>query len=354
LNEVIAATSDYGAERIASVIGRYYAMDRDHRWERTRRALDLLVHGLGELTPDPIAGVRAKYEAAITDEFMEPLVVPDVAGVVTTIQSGDSVVFFNYRADRARQITQALMGPEIDGADFGDRPTDLVFVGMMPYAANLAIRYAFEPVSVESPLARLVSESGLRQFHTAETEKYAHVTYFINGGREAPFPGEERAMAQSPRVATYDLQPEMSAQAVADGAIAAISEGGFDLVIINFANADMVGHTGIIPAAVAACETVDQQLGRVATATLANGGAALIIADHGNAEQMLVPGTALPMTAHTTNPVPCLLVSTSLGQTRLREGGRLADVAPTLLALLGIAPGPEMTGASLLAGYWDD
>ena len=350
LEEVQAATVKYGIGRIASVVGRYYAMDRDHRWERTRRAFDLLVHGKGERAPDPVAAVHAKYDDAITDEFMEPLAIPGPGGAPTTIEPGDSVIFFNYRADRARQITQALIGPPPEGADFSDRPAGLTYVGMMPYGDALDIRYAFEPISVEYPLARVVSEAGLRQFHTAETEKYAHVTYFINGGREAPFPGEERAMVPSPKVATYDLQPEMSAQGVADGAITAISGGNFDLVVINFANPDMVGHTGIIEAAVAACEAVDRQLERVIRATLAARGAALVIADHGNAEQMLVPGTTRPMTAHTTNPVPCILVSDSdeLANVELTDGGRLANVTPTLLDLLGLTPPLAMTGTSLL------
>ncbi|MEZ4522810.1 MAG: 2,3-bisphosphoglycerate-independent phosphoglycerate mutase [Thermomicrobiales bacterium] len=345
LRQVEKHASELGVGRVASIIGRYYAMDRDHRWQRTRRAFDLLVHGKGEHVNSAVAGVVEKYTEEITDEFMEPLVVGEKA---TTISKNDSVIFFDFRSDRARQITQALNGPEIDGADFSDRPENLTFVGLLPYASFLDIDSAFEPVTVREPLASVVSEAGLRQFHTAETEKYAHVTYFINGGREEPFPGEERRMVQSPEVATYDLQPAMSADGVADGAVEAIRSGDFDFVVINFANPDMVGHTGFLDAAIQACETVDFQLSRVLGAIRATHGAALIIADHGNAEQMFVPGTTNPMTAHTTNPVPCVLVNDNREGVTLRPGGRLADIAPTLLYLLGITPPASMTGTSLI------
>ncbi|CAN5474671.1 2,3-bisphosphoglycerate-independent phosphoglycerate mutase [soil metagenome] len=336
---------ELGVGRIASIIGRYYAMDRDYNWTRTRRAFDLLVRGEGERITRPVAGVVEQYSGGTTDEFMEPLVVGDRR---TTISNGDSVIFFNFRADRARQITQALTGPEVEGADFSDRPENLTFVGLLPYAGFLDVEHAFEPSIVHHPLAELMAEAGLTQFHTAETEKYAHVTYFINGGREEPFPGEERRMVQSPPVPTYDLQPEMSAEGVADGAVEAIRSGEFDLVIINFANPDMVGHTGFLEAAVQACETVDSQLARVLEAIEEMSGAALVIADHGNAERMYVPGTTSPMTAHTTNPVPCVLVGPGVESATLRDGGRLADVAPTLLALLGVGLSPEMTGTSLV------
>ncbi len=348
LAELIAACDSKGIGRIASIIGRYYAMDRDNRWERIRLAFDLLVHGVGERTRNPDMAVREHYQHGTTDEFMPAIVVEHGDGRTTTIEEGDSVVFLNYRADRARQITQALVGPDVAGEDFSDRPGNLVYVGMMPYAPYLNIQAAFEPVSVVNPLARIVSEAGLRQFHTAETEKYAHVTYFINGGREEAFPGEVREMAQSPKVATYDLQPEMSASKVADAAVRAIADDGFEIVILNFANPDMVGHTGVIEAAVVACETVDRALSRIIDAVRFRSGAALIIADHGNAEQMLVPGTSSPMTAHTTNLVPCILVGDSFSSASLRDGGRLADVAPTLLEMLGLQPSAEMTGQSLI------
>ncbi len=345
LRQVEKHAAEVGLGRIASICGRYDAMDRDHRWPRTRRAFDLLVHGTGEQVDKAVSGVVEKYTTGTTDEFMDPLF---VGKRPTTIEDSDSVIFFNFRADRARQITQALVGPEIEAEGFSDRPENLTFVGLLPYADFLHIDYAFEPVSVKQPLAGIVSEAGLSQFHTAETEKYAHVTYFINGGREEPFPGEDRRMVQSPNVATYDLQPEMSAEGVADGVVEAVESGKYDLIIVNFANPDMVGHTGIIPAAVTACETVDLQLGRVLAAVESASGAALIIADHGNAEQMYVAGTTKPMTAHTTNPVPCVLVGPEIGSVALRDGGKLADVAPTLLALLGVKAVPEMTGASLI------
>jgi 2,3-bisphosphoglycerate-independent phosphoglycerate mutase len=267
------------------------------------------------------------------------------------IADGDSVVFFNFRSDRPRQLTQALIGPEQAGVDFPSRPHRLAFVTLAPYADYLNAPAAFEPATVEQPLGWVVANAGAAQFHSAETEKYAHVTYFLNGGREEPFPGEERVLAPSPKVATYDLQPEMSAREVADAVVAAVASGRFGLIVLNFANCDMVGHTGVLSAAIAATEAVDHELGRVIDATLAAGGVALVIADHGNAERMLVPGTEEPMTAHTTNPVPCVLVAGEAGprrSVRLRDGGRLADVAPTLLQLMGIAQPPVMTGVSLI------
>lgn len=346
--QVMCATAGVG--RIATIVGRYFAMDRDKRWDRTRRAFDLLVHGMGDRVNDPIEGVRARYERDVTDEFMEPLWVGNDDDEPITIQDGDSVIFFNFRSDRPRQLCQALVGPAPDDDSFADRPAKLTFVTMLPYADFLDVETAFAPVHVENPLARAISEAGRRQFHTAETEKYAHVTYFLNGGREEPFTGEERKMIPSPKVATYDLQPEMSADGVASAAVEAISSRAYDFVVLNFANCDMVGHTGIIRAAVAATEAVDSQLGRVLAAATGHGYAALVIADHGNAEEMLVPGTQEPMTAHTTNPVPCMLVApddSPLRHVSLRDGGRLADVAPTVLRLMGIEPPEAMTGSPL-------
>jgi 2,3-bisphosphoglycerate-independent phosphoglycerate mutase len=340
----------HGVGRIASIVGRYYAMDRDRRWERTRMAFDLLVSGTGEPTTDPIQTVQARYEAGETDEFIKPIVVLDDAGEPTVIQPGDVVIFFNFRADRARQLTQALVGLPVEGQQF-DAPGDLTLVMMTEYANYLPAQVAFPAIDVVFPLARVISEAGLRQFHTAETEKYAHVTYFLNGGREEPFEGEERGLVPSPKVATYDLQPEMSAEGVGNATCAAIESGEYAFVIVNFANCDMVGHTGVISAAVTATEAVDTQLGRIVDAALAAGGTVIATADHGNAEQMLVPGTDQPMTAHTTNPVPVILVSPDDApqrRTPIREGGRLADVAPTVLDLLHVAPPGAMTGVSLL------
>jgi len=350
LAETQRAIERFGVGRIASVVGRYFAMDRDRRWERTRTAFDLLVSGTGEPWDDAVAAVEAHYAAGKTDEFMSPIVIPDASGEPTTIQPGDVVVFFNFRADRARQLTQTLVGPPIEGQQFA-APDDITFVMMTEYATTFPAQVAFPAIDVVFPLARVISESGLRQFHTAETEKYAHVTYFFNGGREEPFEGEERSLVPSPKVPTYDHQPEMSAEGVGSTTVAAIESGQYAFAIVNFANCDMVGHTGVLQAAVAATEAVDTQLGRIVDAAVAAGGSVIVTADHGNAEQMLVPGTDQPMTAHTTNPVPVILVSPHDSTQRhspLRDGGRLADVAPTVLDLLGIAPPSEMTGISLL------
>ena len=351
LAEAQAMCARHGRGRVASVVGRYDAMDRDQRWERTRVAYDLLVHGVGERVTDPVAAVQAHYIAGVTDEFMPALVVPAANDAAQTIADGDSVICFNFRADRARQLTQALLGPRPDAPGFEDAPRDLTFVSFTAYADYLTTRVAFPTRDIAYPIARVVSDAGLAQFHSAETEKYAHVTYFFNGGREEPFPGEERVLAPSPKVATYDLQPRMSAEAVTAAACEAIASGRFSFVVLNYANCDMVGHTGVIPAAVAATEAVDDGVGRVVAAVLAAGGAALVTADHGNAEEELIPGTLEPMTAHTTNPAPVILVTPEDSPSRhtaLRPNGRLADVAPTLLELLGLPQPADMTGKSLL------
>jgi 2,3-bisphosphoglycerate-independent phosphoglycerate mutase len=350
LRDTMHMCAAHGRGRIASVVGRYYAMDRDHRWERVKVAFDLLTHGAGERTDDPLAAVQRHYDAGQTDEFM-PAIAFEHDGHLTTIHDGDSVIFYNFRADRGRQLTQALVGAPIDAPGFEERPNHLTFVTMTQYDDDLPARVAFPPHDVVHPIARVVSEAGLKQFHAAETEKYAHVTYFFNGGREEPFAGEERALAPSPKVATYDLQPEMNAAGVADAAVQALGSGQYAFVVMNFANCDMVGHTGVIPAAIAATEAVDTQLQRVVDATLAQHGALLITADHGNAEEERIPGTDTPMTSHTTNPVPLLLVApddSPLRHAQLRAGGRLADIAPTLLALLELDKPEEMTGESLL------
>jgi 2,3-bisphosphoglycerate-independent phosphoglycerate mutase len=352
LADVQAMIDQHGTGAIASVVGRYYAMDRDKRWQRTRQAFDLLVHATGDVTEDAVVAVRTKYDDDVTDEFMTPISVRDPGDAPTVIRDGDAVVYFNFRADRARQLTQALIGPVVEAAPFADRPSDLVFVTMTDYADYLSATVAFPAIDVVHPLARVIAAAGLRQFHTAETEKYAHVTYFFNGGREEPFDGEERVLVPSPKVATYDLQPEMSAHGVGDATCNAIASGRFSFVIVNFANCDMVGHTGVLRAAIAATEAVDRELGRIVEATLQRGGTLLVTADHGNAERMLVPGTNEPMTAHTTNPVPFMLVAPDDAPHRhavLRDAGRLADMAPTVLRLLGSAQPADMTGISLLA-----
>ena len=350
LRDALGMCAAHGRGQIATVVGRYYAMDRDHRWERVKVAYDLLTTGAGERVGDPLAAVERHYVAGQTDEFM-PAIALEHDGQVTTIHDRDSIIFFNFRADRGRQLTQALLGVAGDVPGFAQPPRDLTFVTLTEYSDSLPARVAYSPHDVVHPIARVVSEASLKQFHTAETEKYAHVTYFFNGGREEPFEGEERALAPSPKVATYDLQPEMNAAGVADEAVAAIESGQYALLVLNFANCDMVGHTGVIAAAIAATETVDAQLQRVVDATLQQHGALLITADHGNAEEERIPGTDTPMTAHTTNPVPLLLVApddTPWRHAQLRADGRLADVAPTLLELLELRKPAEMTGESLV------
>ncbi|HMM42353.1 MAG TPA: 2,3-bisphosphoglycerate-independent phosphoglycerate mutase, partial [Thermomicrobiales bacterium] len=292
------------------------------------------------------------YAAGTTDEFVEPISIRDPSAEPVVVEDGDSVIFFNFRADRARQLTQALIGPPIDGVEFTDRPADLDFVAMTEYADYLPTQVAFPAIEVTFPVARVVSEAGLRQLHVAETEKYAHVTYFFNGGREEPFEGEDRALIPSPKVPTYNQQPEMSAPGVGDAVVAGLNRGDYAFIIVNFANCDMVGHTGVIPAAIAATEAVDAQLGRIVDAAMAAGGVVLVTADHGNAEEELVPGTDEPMTAHTTNPVPFIVVApdgSPSREARMRDSGRLADVAPTVLKLLGIAAPRDMTGEPLFS-----
>jgi 2,3-bisphosphoglycerate-independent phosphoglycerate mutase len=317
-------------DRIATVVGRYWAMDRDGRWERTQRAYDALTAGVGTDAADPIAAVRASYDDGVTDEFIEPIVLDGTP----RIEAGDSVVFFNFRPDRGRQLTRLLLDGGFD------------VTTMTRYAENLPTPIAFEDQHIENTLAQVLSEHGLTQLHVAETEKYAHVTYFFNGGREEPWPGEERVLVPSPRdVPSYDHKPEMSAEEVADRVVERIGDG-FAFCVVNFANPDMVGHTGSIPAVIAACETADRCLGRVVERVAELGGACLVTADHGNAEQMLEPDGVSPHTAHTTNPVPLTLTGSGAS---LSDGGEIGDLAPTILALLGVSKPPEMTGRSLLS-----
>ena len=331
---------------IGTVIGRYWAMDRDKRWERTERAFDAVV--CAEAPYAATTGVEAvahAYERGETDEFIEPTRIADYGGV----KPGDSLVFFNFRADRARQLSAALLqGPEFTGFERCATPT-VSFTSLMEYDQAFGKPYAFSLPTLDDCLAEVISEAGLRQYHTAETEKYAHVTYFFNAQREEPFPGEDRLLTPSPKVPTYDLQPEMSAAELTAATAARLATGADDFLLINYANPDMVGHTGVMSAAVAACEAVDKGLGVLLDVVRARGGAAIVIADHGNAEQMLTPAGE-PHTAHTTNPVPCILVSddASLSGVSLRSGGALCDVAPTVLELLGVQQPVAMTGRSLL------
>ena len=332
--------------RIATIGGRYFAMDRDKRWERTKQGYDAIVHGAGVAVASALAAVTEGYERGESDEFIQPSV---IAGVDGRVRDGDVVIHFNFRADRARQLTHALVdGDKFDAACFdrGARPRDLHVVTMTQYEEGLPVAVAFPP-QTESSLASYFASLGWRQFHVAETEKYAHVTYFLNGGVEAPFTGEERLLVPSPRVATYDLAPEMSAAGVTDALVEAIESDKFDFVAANFANPDMVGHSGVWDATVHAVEFVDSCLGRIVTAMPPNGLLA-VTADHGNADEMRDVNGA-PVTAHSLNPVPIVLVGSSV-QGRVLHDGVLADVAPTLLELCELAPLPGMSGRSLLSG----
>jgi 2,3-bisphosphoglycerate-independent phosphoglycerate mutase len=327
---------------VATVCGRYWAMDRDNRWERVQRAWRLLVMGEGRTARGAVAGIESSYADGVTDEFVAPFV---VEGIDARMSDGDAVVFFNFRPDRAREITRALVDPAFDEFPRPEFPA-LRFVCLTEYDPTIAVPVAFAKDLPSCTLADVLSDAGLRQLHIAETEKYAHVTFFLNGGAEPPKPGEERVLVPSPKVATYDLQPEMSEPGVTRRLVAEIGRGAADVYIVNFANCDMVGHTGVLSAAVTAVEAVDDGVGRVVGAIRKAGGATLITADHGNAEKMLADDGVSPFTAHTANDVPLICVAD--GVRDLRAGGKLADVAPTLLDLIGLPEPAEWTGSSLL------
>ncbi len=351
LKEIENKLAALGTGRIASVSGRYFAMDRDHRWDRTQKAFDVIVHAEGPTTTSGIDLLRDCYAAGTTDEFIPPTVILDDQGDRHHLDSNDSVIFFNFRSDRGRQLTEALSLPDFSGFDRGEFATDLTITTLTTYEPTLPVQVVFPPHDVKEPLAKVISDAGKTQFHTAETEKYPHVTFFLNGGREESFPGEDRRMVPSPKVATYDLQPEMSAFDVKDGVIAAIESGTYDFIMVNFANDDMVGHTGSIPAAVKAVETVDTCVGEVVEALLNAGGSGIITADHGNAEEMIDRDSGGPMTSHTTNPVPVILAAPEgdpLHKAKLRTDGVLSAVAPTVLDLMGITPPADMTQQSLI------
>ena len=329
-----------GRAVVATVVGRYYAMDRDKRWERTKLAFDAMVKGMGAPAADPLAAIRDAYAAGETDEFVKPRV---IAGA-PRIKSGDGVFVVNFRADRVRQMCRALALPGFDGFDVKDRPpVDLVT--MTQYDATFPFPMAFGPMTLHKIVAEVLAERGKTMFRTAETEKYAHVTYFFNGGVEAPYKGEERELVPSQKVATYDLMPEMSAAGVTDVLCRAIAAGQHDFILCNYANGDMVGHSGVLPAAVKAVETVDQCLARVIASAEQRGATLLVTADHGNCELMIDPTSGGPHTAHTTNPVPFLVVGDDAKS--LRHGGSLRDVGPTILNLLGVDVPSEMTGKDL-------
>ncbi|MCV9935602.1 2,3-bisphosphoglycerate-independent phosphoglycerate mutase [Boseaceae bacterium BT-24-1] len=329
--------------RIATVSGRYYAMDRDNRWERVELSWKALAFGEGERMPTAGSAIEAAYAANVSDEFIKPAAIGDYHGMA----DGDGLLSFNFRADRIREILAPLLFAEFSGFSRPRMPKLIGAVGMTSYSSTLdpIMPALFAPQSLANGLGETVSKAGLRQIRFAETEKYPHVTYFFNGGREEPFAGEERSMTPSPKVATYDLQPEMSAPELTGKVVAAVESGQYDLFVLNFANPDMVGHTGVLSAAIKAVETIDTSLGQIAEAILAKGGALIVTADHGNAELMVDPVTGNPHTAHTTFPVPVMLIG---GPAAGLAEGRLADVAPTLLALLGLEQPAEMTGQSLL------
>jgi 2,3-bisphosphoglycerate-independent phosphoglycerate mutase len=357
---------EYNTGKIASVSGRYYAMDRDRRWERILKAFNAMVDGDGEggKYVDPVQGVKDSYNKDVTDEFIVPFVCVDNRGEpLATIRDDDSCICYNFRADRVRQITRALArnsglneqgGSDLPGAADLDAtiprdrtPKNLYYVCMTQYDKQFKLPVVIPPESMANILANVMGQTNLRNLRVAETEKYAHVTYFFNGGVEQPFPGEDRVMVASPKVATYDLKPEMSAAGVADAVVKATEDGTFDVVIANFANADMVGHSGKIEPTVKAVETVDACLGRLEMAIRAKGGAMLITADHGNAEMMIDPASGGPHTAHTTNPVPFIVVSEDGKQFTLRSDGSLRDISPTILGMLNLPEPAEMTGKDL-------
>ncbi|MBV9209337.1 MAG: 2,3-bisphosphoglycerate-independent phosphoglycerate mutase [Acidobacteria bacterium] len=339
--------AEIGCGRIASVVGRYYAMDRDKRWERTERAYNLLVNAQGERAIDPVAAIKQSYERGVTDEFVEPIVIEnEKAEPVATIQNDDAVIFFNFRPDRARQITNALAVPGFGGFSTPQRPK-IDFVCFSLYDATFPLAVAFPKQQHKNVLAEVFARVGVRNYRMAETEKYAHVTYFFNGGVEKEFNCERRLLVPSPKIATYDLEPEMSAFKVTDKVLRAIDEGETDVFIINFANPDMVGHTGKLKETIEAVQYVDTCLGWITKGIRQARGITLITADHGNCEQMLDLKTGQPHTAHTTNPVPFHLIDEASRGAKLREGCALEDVAPTMLSLLGVEQPQEMTGRDL-------
>ena len=330
---------------VASIIGRYYAMDRDKRWERVKEAYDLLVNGTGEKASDPVAAVQKSYDEGVTDEFIKPIACVGADDQpLGLIRPDDMVIFFNFRNDRAKELTIVLT--QEDMPEYGMKKLPLYYCCMTPYDAKFqGLHILFDKENVNNTIGEYVSSKGLKQLRIAETEKYAHVTFFLNGGREEKFDHEERILVASPKVATYDLKPEMSAPEVAAECVKRIESGKYDVVILNFANCDMVGHTGVFEAAVKAVEAVDTCVDQVVTAVLNAGGCAFITADHGNAEKMMNPdGT--PFTAHTTNVVP--FVAVGCGDVKLREGGCLADIAPTMLPYIGLPVPAEMTGKSII------
>lgn len=345
LQRVQDVLQETGVGQIATVQGRYYAMDRDTRWERVEKSYRAMVYAAGEQATDPVQTLRDNYARGVTDEFILPTVMLDAQGnPVGQVRDNDAVIFFNYRPDRAIQLSQVFTSPTFAGFDRGPQFPTVHFVTMTKYSDTVGGVIAYPPTSLANTLGEVVAAHGLTQLRAAETEKYPHVTFFMSGGREAPYPGEQRVLVPSPKVATYDLQPEMSAYGLTDAVVAKVASGEIDVLILNFANPDMVGHTGSIPATKKAVETVDACLGRVLQVVSDRGGVALVTADHGNADMMVDPETGGPCTTHTLSRVPLILTQAGV---RLADG-ILADLAPTMLHLLGVPQPPEMTGKSLI------
>jgi 2,3-bisphosphoglycerate-independent phosphoglycerate mutase len=366
LEQLQQAMREYNTGKIATVSGRYYAMDRDRRWDRIAKAYSAMVLGKGEggKYNDAVQGVKESYNKGETDEFIVPFVCTDSKGeALTTIRDDDSCICFNFRADRVRQITRALCrnsglndqgGRDLQGSEDLDAtiprdrvPKNLHYVCMTQYDKKFTLPVVIPPESLDNILANVMGQMNMRNLRVAETEKYAHVTYFFNGGVEQPFPGEDRVLIQSPKVATYDLKPEMSAAGISDAVVKAVEDDTFDVLVVNFANADMVGHSGKLEPTIKAVETVDACLGRIEQAVRAKGGAMLITADHGNAETMIDPVSGGPHTYHTTNPVPFMVVADNSKQFKLKSGGSLRDISPTILGMLGLPEPKEMTGSDL-------
>lgn len=350
VEQVDAKLKELGVGRIATVMGRYYAMDRDNRFERVEKAYAALTYGEGLTASSAAEAMQQSYDAGVTDEFVVPTVVLTDGKTTATIQAQDSVIFYNFRPDRAREISRAYIFEDFDGFERKNGFFPLYYVSMTQYDKTFEghLQIAFKPQSMHNTLGEYLAKMGKTQLRIAETEKYAHVTFFFNGGVEAPNEGEDRALIASPKVATYDLKPEMSAYEVTDEAVRRIESGKYDVMILNFANCDMVGHTGVMDAAVAAVHAVDSCVRMVVEAIQKTGGRCIITADHGNAEYMWDEKAQVPFTAHTTNPVPCILVDDSRKSVELREGGRLCDLAPTLLDLMELPVPQEMTGKTLI------
>lgn len=342
VKRLYAYMTEHKIGKISTVVGRYFAMDRDNRWDRVKRAYDAMTKGVGNEVDCPYDAVKASYEEGVTDEFIEPIIVKSGK----RIEEGDSVIFFNFRPDRAREITRAFCDPEFNG--FERKKINVRYVCMTQYDAKMpGVEVAFKPTGLENTFGEYISKLGYHQARLAETEKYAHVTFFFNGGVEQPNPNEDRVLVPSPKVSTYDLKPSMSAVEVGDEALKLMDKNEYDVIIINFANCDMVGHTGVMKAAEEAVRTVDAQVERIVKKLREKGGACIITADHGNADKM-AESDGSPFTAHTTNPVPLILVDDNARRIKLRDGGKLCDIAPTLLDMMKVEKPKEMTGESLI------